>query len=216
MSIPDFERSSLLDELGVDHGFGTRASGNARIRALSTCRQVHGDRVIRAVADVVESADGIYTDQPDRAVGIVTADCVPLLIADRDSRLVAAVHAGWRGSAAQIARRAIETLREACAIPAEALVVALGPHIGACCYEVDAPVRAAIADAAAFAPAVRAGHFQLDLYALNRGQLLSAGVPAAQIEKVGGCTMCDPASYPSFRRDGASGRMLHYVRQPSA
>ncbi|MEM7213832.1 MAG: laccase domain-containing protein, partial [Pseudomonadota bacterium] len=86
------------------------------------------------------------------------------------------------------------------------------PHIGACCYEVDEPVRSRIDDESVFEP-VREGHYMLDLFALNHAQLVAAGVPAENIERVGSCTCCTPGRYLSYRRDGSGGRLLHYVRK---
>jgi hypothetical protein len=177
---------------------------------------VHGAELVRApgIAPGTQ-ADALYTREPGCAVGIHTADCVPILLALRDRRAVAAVHAGWRGSAARIARRSVERLcAELAARPRDWLAV-IGPHIGACCYEVDEPVRAAIAQREAFAPAGRAGHFMLDLERVTRAQLETAGLAAADVSRVGGCTRCDPRGYPSFRRDGTADRMLHWIRLPA-
>ena len=92
------------------------------------------------------------------------------------------------------------------------IAAAIGPGIGPCCYEVDAPVLNAIPERSVFHPAKRPDHAMLDLFALNRLQLIGAGVPARAIERVGGCTMCDPELYFSFRRDRIAGRMLHWGR----
>ena len=92
------------------------------------------------------------------------------------------------------------------------MVAAIGPHIGPCCYEVDDPVRERIPDDAVFAPASRPGHYMLDLFELNRRQLVRAGV--TRIERVGGCTCCEPERYASYRRSGSGQRMLHWVRMP--
>jgi copper oxidase (laccase) domain-containing protein len=87
------------------------------------------------------------------------------------------------------------------------------PHIGACCYEVDEPVLQAIPERSVFTPADRPGHAMLDLFALNRLRLVGAGVPARAIERMGGCTLCDPSHrYASYRRDKSKGQMLHFVR----
>ena len=139
---------------------------------------------------------------------------MPILLVDARRRAVAAVHAGWRGTAVRIARHAVARLgAELDADPAD-FVAALGPHIGVCCYEVDEPVRRAIEDPRAFRAAARAGHFMLDLFECNRSQLLAAGLSPANVSRVGGCTACTAGRYLSYRRDGA-GRMLHYVRMPS-
>lgn len=203
-----FLRAQLLERIGVEHGFGTRLSADAAPKDVHFAKQVHGTALARAPFTAKPEADAVWSDAPGAAVGVVTADCVPILLAHRSGRLVCAIHAGWRGSAARIVTRTVRALR---AKPGE-LVAAIGPHIGPCCYEVDAPVIGAIPEQSVFHPARSLEHAMLDLFALNRLQLVGAGVPARAIERVGGCTACDPALYFSYRRDRVSGRMLHWAR----
>ncbi len=208
-----FLRSLLLESQGIEHGFGTRTSGD-HVPELFHARQVHGCRVLRVPpvpADV--EADALLTASPGVAVGVFTADCVPVLIAEPTGRGVAAVHAGWRGSALRVAEVATRALVETVRCSPDSLVAAIGPHIGPCCYEVDDPVRERMPDDdAVFAPASRPGHYMLDLFELNRRQLERAGV--TRIVRVGGCTCCEPERYASYRRDGSGSRMLHWVRMP--
>lgn len=215
MSGPAFLRAKSLEALGVEHGFGTRFSAGAAPPDVVFAKQVHGTTLVRAPLERsgVE-ADAVWASQPGVAVGVVTADCVPILIAHRSGRFVCAVHAGWRGSAARIAAKSVRALVAATGAKPGDLVAAVGPHIGPCCYEVDAPVIGAIPERSVFRAAKSPDHALLDLFALNRLQLVGAGVPARDIERVGGCTMCDPALYVSFRRDRVSGRMLHWARVP--
>lgn len=208
-----FLRAAGFEALGIEHGFGTLGSAEAAPADVALARQVHGFALARAPFTRRPDADAVWSVAPGAAVGVVTADCVPILIADAERRLVCAIHAGWRGSAARIAARTVRALLRATRSPPSALFAAIGPHIGACCYEVDEPVLAAIPERSVFRPA-RAGHAMLDLFALNRLQLVGAGVPALRIERVGGCTACDSTRYASYRRDGGGGRMLHFVRLP--
>lgn len=213
MSDNDFLRSRLLDELGIEHGFGTRASFDATPKDVVYGKQVHGTALLRVpAAPGPHEADALWTDAPGRAVGVYTADCVPILIAHESGRFVAAVHAGWRGSAARMAALAVRGLVAATGARPSELRAAIGPHIGPCCYEVDAPVIRAIPELSVFRPAARPEHALLDLFALNRLQLVGAGVPAAAIERVGGCTGCDTVRYASYRREKSSARMLHFAR----
>jgi len=208
-----FERCPALSELGIEHGFGEIDSDRAQVASLSLARQVHGTALVEApVLEEVE-ADALYTAEPGAAVGVRTADCVPLLIADGGLRGVAAVHAGWRGSAARMAETAVAGLCSALHVMPDALVVAIGPHIGPCCYEVDEPVRQAVRDDRVLAPG-RPGHYQLDLFELNRRQLVRSGVSGDRIQRVGECTHCHPDRYASYRRDGSGRRMLHWIRMP--
>ena len=213
--IPTFQSSSRLRDLGVDHGFGTRRSGAASVPGLITRKQVHGTALVQVPGSETE-ADALWSNEPGVAVGVVTADCVPLLLVSTDAPVAVAVHAGWRGSAAGIAERTVKELARASGLEPSELVVAVGPHIGPCCYEIDQPVRERIDEASVFSPSKRSGHYMLDLFALNRLQLVRAGVRDDRIERVGGCTACAEPLYYSYRRDGRAGRMLHWVRVPQS
>ena len=213
MSAADFLRARSLEELGLEHGFGTRASFDATPPDVVFAQQVHGTTLLRVPASAGErGADALWTDEPGRAVGVYTADCVPILIAHESGRFVCAVHAGWRGSAARVAALSVRALAAAAGCRASELRAAIGPHIGPCCYEVDGPVLDAIPERSVFRASARPNHAQLDLFALNRLQLVGAGVPARAIERVGGCTACDPERYASYRRERGPARMLHFVR----
>ena len=207
------ETSRALRELGFEHALADRRPHE--IEDLVLARQVHGARLVRAPLGEGEEADALFTSEPGVAVGVLTADCVPVLLAHEGGAGVAAIHAGWRGSAAAICERAPRELCAALGVRARELCAVVGPHIGPCCYEVDAPVRDAISDGRAFRDSAKPGHYMLDLFALARRQLIAAGIGAERIWRVGGCTSCDPRGYPSYRRDPASGRMVHWLRQPS-
>jgi len=216
MSTAGFHVCDALAALGIEHGLGTAASQDAQIEGLLTVRQVHGTRVLRVPADEpAAQADALFTEEPGVAVGVRTADCVPILLVDEGRRGVAAVHAGWRGTAAGMAEAAANALATALAVPAERLIAVLGPHIGPCCYEVDDPVRLAVRDTRVFRDAPRRGHYMLDLGELNTLQLLRAGLARERVHRVGGCTHCQPERYASYRRDGTGGRMLNWVRMPA-
>jgi YfiH family protein len=197
LSAPDFLRARGLSELGVDHAFGTRASGDATPGDVAYAKQVHGTTLVRVPGVPGErEADALWTDAPTQAVGIYTADCVPILVAHASGRIVAAVHAGWRGSAARIAARSVRALAEATGCRPAELRAAIGPHIGPCCYEVDAPVIQAIPERSVFRPAARPS---------TRCRPVRAEPPAAgrrrcrhaAIERVGGCTACDRSATPA-------------------
>jgi len=210
------EHARALTALGVEHGFAEQGATDA-ISRLHTVRQVHGTHVL-VVPPVAAGAqaDALVARERGVAVGVWTADCVPVLLAERGGRGVAAVHAGWRGTAVGVCPAAVYELAVALDCAPRDLVAAIGPHIGPCCYEVDRPVYDAFGDRAPFAPGKRPEHWQLDLGLANRRQLVAAGVADDAIESVGGCTACSPARYASFRRDGTGQRMLHWIRVPAA
>lgn len=199
-----------LDFPWLEHGFGLRDS--VPPPSLTTVRQIHSAQVIDACGRrgvLIGDGDAIISAEPGIAIGIRTADCVPILIADSRTRAIACVHAGWRGTAANISAATVDQLKAHGSRP-EDLSVAIGPSIGFCCYEVSPDV------------AQRFGHWQknvenepnpsLDLRAINEIQLRNAGV--RQIWKSGECTYCSPQRFFSFRREKENaGRMLSFVNR---
>jgi len=211
-------RHALLDAARVEHGFGVR--GLAPPPGLRRPQQVHGAGVAQAAAclgEAIPAADAVVSALPGVPVGVVTADCLPILVATEAGTAVAAIHAGWRGLACGVIPAAIEALRAESG-GAPRLVAAIGPHIGACCYEVDEPVLEALAPAfggdfaAALRPS-RPGHAWLDLGRLAHTALLRAGLaPSALGTLPRACTRCDPVRFHSYRREGAAaGRLHHFI-----
>ena len=193
-----------------------RATAACGADRLCLVRQVHGTGVFCVTADTADDAlaaadaDAICTDLPGVAVGIFTADCVPLLVGDPKRGAVAAIHAGWRGVVAGVAPAALAVMAQTYGSRAADLQVALGPAIGPCCFEVGPEVVAAFDSQIPAARAAGAIHEarpgqpkpHIDLKAVLRGQLLGAGVAAANIDAGDACTMCDPAGrFYSYRRD---------------
>ena len=117
MSAPPFERAAVLDGLGLEHGFGALGSAEAAPRDVAFVRQVHGVALARAPFAGRPEADALWSDAPGAAVGVVTADCVPILLAHREGTFACAIHAGWRGSAARIAVRTVRALARATGSP---------------------------------------------------------------------------------------------------
>ena len=151
--------------------------------------------------------DILATDLPGVALVVQTADCVPIVLAG--VRSVAAVHAGWRGSARNAAAAGVAALGEL-GEAASSLRAFLGPAIGACCYEVGGEVAAQFAGE--FLRRSCEGRFRLDLSAVNRAQLEAAGVPRANISAHPSCTRCGGERFASYRRDGAAaGRMITLI-----
>jgi polyphenol oxidase len=145
-------------------------------------------------------------------LGILTADCVPILIADSDGRAVAAIHAGWRGTAARIAETAAVRVIEKFRIEPWKLIAVIGPHIGPCCYEIGEEVASEIGDEGAILRHSDWLKPHLDLAAANRRQLLKAGIPEEQIEASSLCTKCREDLFHSYRRDGKRmGHMLSVI-----
>ena len=198
-------RSSLISGLDwVEHGFGTRDLEPVQ-GDRSSLKQVHSGKVlIVQAAGCAGEGDALVTNQPGIEVSIRTADCFPILLADPGRRVVAAVHAGWRGTAARIASNTIAIMRAEFGTNPADIVAAIGPGIGACCYQVGEEVARQFG-------MDRAG--RLDLAAENRRELVAGGVAESRIEVLGLCTFCDPARFHSYRRDKESaGRMISGIR----
>lgn len=179
---------------------------------VAQAKQIHSDRVLVARPGYVGRGDALWTDRPALALSVITADCVPVLLAAPGRRRVAAVHAGWRGIAAGVVERAIEALD----VPPDELLAWVGPAIGACCYEVGEDVAERVV--AATGPAVvvpgsclgPGSKPRLDLVGAAAHQLGRAGVPAPRM--VVRCTRCDSENLWSYRREGAGvGRNVAYV-----
>ncbi len=176
--------------------------------------QVHGTRAVLVrespPAGAVEDAgecDALATGLPGVALAVQTADCVPIVLASQGA--IAAVHAGWRGTAGNAAAAGVRALAQIGAA-ASSLRAWLGPSIGVCCYEVGGEVAAQFAGEHLRASC--GGRFHLDVAAVNRAQLEAAGVPPGRISVHSGCTKCGGEKYASYRRDGAAaGRMIGLV-----
>jgi YfiH family protein len=198
--------SSLLSQLDwLQHGFGTRA-GPLSQHGMAALEQIHSASVL-----VVEGTglagpgDALVTERAGVTLSVRTADCYPILLVDVDSRVIAAVHAGWRGTSAGIvteALRKMAALRPMHAAPDRVWAV-IGPGIGACCYEVGAEVAQLFG---------HSGAGRIDLAEANRRQLYDAGVPDRNIEVLRHCTRCDAERFHSYRRDQhRAGRMISWI-----
>ena len=194
---------------------------------LVRVRQVHGAAVAVRVRDAAHDADHepeadiIVSDDPSISLAIRTADCVPLLLADRRTGAVAAAHAGWQGLAAGVPAVAVDELARAFGSRPGDLVAAAGPSISGARYEVGVAVRARFEGAGFsqsnlsrwFADGDRPAHWYFDGWQAVRDQLEAAGVPAGQIHVAGLCTASYPDLFCSYRRDGSpSGRLAAAIR----
>ena len=209
-----------------------RATGAA---SLVTPSQVHGAAVVVCRAGEPHphpsvEADIIVARGADAAIAVRSADCVPVLLADRRTGAVAAVHAGWRGTHAGAVAGAVSALaREFDSRPAD-LVAAIGPHIGVCCYEVGTDVVDAFASAGferhlidrwfPARPPARGSRtpppLRLDLGQANQDQLVLAGVPEDQIHRCNLCTAEHLDVFTSYRAEReAAGRLVAAIRPAS-
>jgi hypothetical protein len=172
---------------------------------------VHVFRDTLAASQPVEG-DAAITHLSGVALGIQTADCVPILIADKDVRVVAAVHAGWRGIASRIAYKTVMRIVESYGVSPRDLTAVVGPHNAVCCYEVGDEVVEAVNHPAAIARKPDWAKAHLNQALANRNQLIDAGIPDDQVMVSNLCTQCRADLFYSYRRDGKrAGRMLSVI-----
>jgi YfiH family protein len=238
---PRFVTSRLLEDHGLPHLFTTRhfpgvvkptearppfgpeATAVLASRGLGAplafARQVHGATVLRAErGGFMGRGDALATARPGLPLAISTADCLPIVLYDARAGRLAAVHAGWRGTVQSVARAAVADLLAA-GSEAGDLVVAIGPSIGPCCYEVDAPVIEQLEAAfpcgwEPWAVPKGPGKWMLDLWRANLDQLTGAGVRPDRVDNLGLCTGCRPDLLFSYRRERGAGRLVTLAALP--
>ncbi len=198
----------LADALGVARG------------SLLRPRQVHGDAVT-VVSDqpangddlCSTAADAMMTASPDVAVAVQSADCVPILLADSENGAVAAVHAGWRGTASQVAATAVNAMQRHFGSLPRNLVAAIGPSIGPCCYVVGDELLARFGQDGRRWFYRTADRLVLNLWSANRDQLVDAGVEPDNVHVAELCTARHADLFDSFRRDGeGTGRLAAAIK----
>ena len=202
-------RSALLDGIPwLRHGFGTRNSIDWPPEPRVALKQIHSAVALIPAAGhgCAGEGDALLTDRPGVTLSVRTADCIPILIADPVRHAVAAVHAGWRGSARMVAVRAVERMASAFGSRPEDLLAAIGPGIGVCCYEVGPEVAGSFRP---WFPSLE--NSRLDLPEANRRQLLETGLKPANIASGAPCTCCRPDEFHSFRRDRNKLRMVSAI-----
>ena len=216
----------------VVHAFGTRWTGDdvhtyaAHFHMDPDCfftvTQIHGADILLLDDSEGEMiprgevcCDGIITNRRGLALGIRTADCVPLLLVDPVKRVVGAIHAGWRGTAREIAALAVRLFVRSFSSDPSGMYAMIGPSIGPCCYEVDRPVFQAMRRHRWSESVLTAGRnrgvWMLDLGKANRLQLIGAGVPDENIASIPLCTACRKDLFFSYRAEGNTGRQLSFI-----
>lgn len=185
---------------------------------LVTAHQIHSARVSVVTANEagrggldkesrLPDADALVTADTGLCLMVLSADCVPVLMYDAVKQVIAAVHAGWRGTAAGIVAETVKVMEEKFGCRAENIRAGIGPSIGKCCFEVDEGVAEVFfhlfpdTEGVVF-PGKRPGKFQVDLWEANRKELLDMGLKTGHIEVAGLCTVCHPDRFFSYRREG--------------
>lgn len=211
---------------GVRHFFGTRAhatqlslgtgtpirDSSASAPWILSVKQVHGtdalvvDRPLTGGDRFDGGWDALVTDQQGTMVAVRTADCVPVLVHDARRRVVAAIHAGWRGAVAGIVPKTLALMQERFGAELGQLHVSIGPSAGVCCYEVDEPVLNQVRQRFPWWETVLRDHCngkaRLDLKALIRRQAQDCGIDGGCVTSVNVCTICHEDLFFSYRREG--------------
>jgi YfiH family protein len=202
------------DWTAMAHAFGIR------IDRLATVNQVHGENIVKVdemnIREVrTMRADAMISRVPGIAIGVETADCVPVLLYDPVTQAVAAVHAGWRSTVKKIVQKTVNRMHEEFDTEASRLIAAIGPAIGQECYEVDEPVMGPVRDAFSFWQEVSTprgtDRWGLDLVKANKLELMQIGLDEKNIHSAGMCTACRKDRFYSFRAEGKTGRMLSVI-----
>ena len=200
----------------------TRAFG-VNQEALITPRQVHGSDIL-VINETNEDyshflsveGDAVITNQPNVMIGVCVADCVPIILCDPVKKIIAVVHAGWKGTAARLATKTVAGMQSEFGSEPGHIHAAIGPCIQKCCYEVDEPVRKAFQQSGVpwdeCTELITPGKWQLDLAAANRELLLQAGLLSEAIQLSDQCVCCHSEQFFSYRRDKEdSGRQIGFA-----
>jgi YfiH family protein len=212
----------------IRHVFCTRTVGEEVSLAalgipsgrLLTLRQVHGAEVLifeentKAALTYSLPYDAVITDKKRVALGIWTADCLPILMVDRSQKIIAAVHAGWRGIWRGVIERTVNAMIKTFESSPADIVAGIGPGIGPCCYEVQQDVVSLFRNSYGSPDQLiqeREGRSYLDLSRAAQLELSKAGIPPANIDTIPLCTCCREDLFFSFRRDKQPGRQLSFI-----
>lgn len=204
--------SAFAEFTWLRHGFGTRVANPV---AHVTLRQIHSNVALNATGlqDREFEGDALVTDETSRAVGVRTADCVPILLFDPNKRAVSAIHAGWRGTSAGIVPVTIQKLRGEFDSEPPNLFAAIGPCIRQCCYEVGPDVADRFTGVYSTKSA-GLDRWHLDLAGINRKQMIDCGLLPQHVFDIGLCTACEADEFFSFRREPANpGRMISSIER---
>ena len=196
---------------------------NIEVEQFFVVNQVHGDSILiidHTVRDFISHQslqyDAIITDLPGVAIGIKTADCVPIFFVDKVKQIVGVAHAGWKGTALNIVAKVVDTFLEKFSSNVDDIIAAIGPAIGPCCYQVDELVYHAMEPhnnrEHFFCPCSQEGRWFLDLPLANELQIACKGIKRTHIHSTHYCTSCNTGIFYSHRGEGKkTGRQLNFI-----
>ena len=183
--------------------------------------QTHSDHIViiteeetkgwKGLEDAVEDCDALISNKKGVILSILTADCVPVLLYDKEKEIVAAIHAGWKGTESKIVAKTVEKMLNLFDSDPKDIIAGIAPSIGRCCYEVGEDVaKHFLNEPGSFD--VRGEKYMLDLPLINKKQLLDTGILEEHIEMSGICTACEVEKFFSYRKEqGCSGRFMSMI-----
>lgn len=181
---------------------------------LILLNQIHRDQILllknpgEKLPSPIEY-DALITHLPNTPLGILTADCLPIFMVDIRRKVIAAVHAGRQGTSLHITMKALRKMKEEFGCFSGDLLIALGPSIGPCCYEIDEEVFSP--EWTIFSTLKGKGKWMVDLAKINIEQMKNEGIEEEQILRIDLCTHCHPDLFFSYRREGQTGRQLSFI-----
>lgn len=203
-------RNKLSELLGCDetlHFIVANQTHSDNIQMI-TKRETKG---WESLSDAIEDCDALITDLKGVMLNVLTADCVPVLLHDPNKEVVSAIHAGWKGTKAQIVSKTVKKMQEAYGCDPKDIIAGIAPSIGSCCYEVGKEVAEHFFEMPEGVTS-KGEKYMLDLPFINKQQLLNAGVLEEHIEMSDTCTACDVERFFSYRKEqGCSGRFMSMI-----
>ena len=199
--------STLLEYNGALHFIVANQTHSDNIK-LITKKETRG---WERLSDAIEDCDALITDLKGVVLNVLTADCVPVLLYDRQKEVIAAIHAGWKGTKAHIVSKTVQKMQEEYGCDPQDIIAGIAPSIGRCCYEVGQEVAEQFFDIPeGYTP--KGEKYMLDLPFINKQQLLEAGLQKEHIEMSDTCTACDVERFFSYRKEqGCSGRFMSMI-----
>lgn len=199
--------SNLLNSEEVLHYIVANQTHSDHIKVITQKETKGWD----TLSDAIEDCDALITNVKGVVLNVLTADCVPILLYDKEKDVVAAVHAGWKGTKAQIVSKTVDKMTEVYGCDPKEIIAAIAPSIGRCCYEVGEDVAEHFFNMPEGFTS-KGGKYMLDLPFINKQQLLDAGLQENNIEMSHTCTACDVERFFSYRKEqGCSGRFMSMI-----
>jgi YfiH family protein len=200
-------RHHLSEQYRDFHFIGAKQTHSTNVHVIENEMDIGWD----SLNDAIENCDALITNRPKIMLTILTADCVPILLFDPIDNVVAAVHAGWKGTQGEILFKTVENMKQHFNCKPENILTGIGPSIGKCCYEVDWNVAEYFSNIKNSYLA-KGEKYMLDLPFINKQQLLKAGLKEENIEMSNVCTSCENGTYFSYRKEGGcSGRFISII-----